>query len=78
MKSIRQKAEEFALSFFLSDYPQKDFEEILAKLDKQEIWDYSSDIIIWEPFENNEPKWVADQINIMAYQLAELFSENVK
>lgn len=79
MLSIRQKAENYAISFFLSEWPEElAFDDLLEKLDKQAKYDYSSPIVIWEPFEDEEPSWIADQINIMAYQLTELFSENIK
>ena len=79
MTSIRQKAEQYSLSFFLSEWPNDlTFDELLEKLDKQEQYDYSSPIVVWQPFEDEAPSWVADQINIMAYQLTELFSESVK
>ena len=80
MKSIQQKAQDYAIDFFISLHPENlDYDNILEQLSKLDDWQYHDDaIIVWQPFENETPTWVADQIEIMALQLTELFSESVK
>ena len=81
MKTIRQKAEGYAQSFFFSETPDEwDYEELTNQLRKEEgdFCDMNDrlnreDIVIWEPFEDYNPSWVADQMDMMAFQLTELF-----
>lgn len=80
--NIRQKAEGYAMSFFFSFTPDEwGFEELVDYLNKQdgafdEIQDFEEDeLAVWEPFELYNPSWVADQMEIMANQLTDLFKE---
>ena len=82
--NIQEKAQNYAVAFFFSFVPDEwsnedllnflrkqegDFEEMTSDLNVEE------ELCVWEPFENYNPSWVADQINIMTMQLTDLFNE---
>lgn len=60
-----KKSERCSLSCFLSDYPSDmSYEDILDLLSKGETEDENgNEINIWEPFENMDPSYVAEQID---------------
>lgn len=61
--------QKFALDNHLSDYPVEDtFEEVVEK-----ILDYSDDVLLWEPFFNEDVFDVVRNIEQMALDLERLF-----
>jgi hypothetical protein len=60
-RQTMDKYQAFALSIFLSDYPDDmSFDEIIDLMNS-ETWS-ADGIIVWEPFENNTLDQVADFI----------------
>ena len=77
--------EGFAMSFFFSFTPDDwGFEELttyLRKTNNDTVYDMACDLnredelSAWEVFEEHSPHWLADQLEMMATQLTELFKE---
>jgi hypothetical protein len=71
MTEIREKALAFAVSHYLSFYPEeKSFEEIVQLVRDSE---WSDELVAWEPFEDSSGDWIADQIELMACLLEATF-----
>jgi hypothetical protein len=70
----QQKIEQFALSQFLSDYP--DDTAYHSVLDM--ILDEDESISIWEPFEDHSPNWVVNQIEEMVTSMNYWFKEEIE
>lgn len=69
--SLMDKVEKAAISQFLTDYPTDVSLEDVQKL----ILDGDDSIIIWQKFEDEDPKNLVDMINDMVYELRELVVE---
>lgn len=75
---FQHKCESYAQMFFFCETPDKwSYSELIEFLQKQEggfdeIADME-DLVVWEPFEEFNPQWVADQMNMMVMQLKETF-----
>lgn len=71
MTELREKALAFAVSHYLSFYPEdKSFNEIIEMV-RQNEW--GEELTAWEPFEDSSGDWLADQIEIMASVLEVTF-----
>lgn len=68
-------SEDRALGLYLSNYPEnQSFSEIIERIKKEDYEgeDEESDINIWEPFENEEGSYVAEQIESAQEGLTDL------
>jgi len=71
-EELLQKAEKYALGQFLSDYSEDlDYDEIIEKLSQGDV----EDILIWQPFENEDPSVVAERIQKAVDSTLELLKE---
>lgn len=84
--NIEQKAQAYAMSFFFSFTPDEwDYEQLTTYLRKQEgdfndmicEMNIEEDFAPWEPFEDSNPSWIADQMDMMVMQLTELFKDSL-
>lgn len=78
--NTKEKAEGYAMSFFFSETPDDwGFEKITDYLREQDgTFDDMcdrDDLQIWDVFAIYNPSWVADQMDMMAFQLTELFKD---
>lgn len=79
---LKKKAENYALSFFFSFVPENWSYEDLSNYLRQQEGDFNDmicelnldeELAPWEPFEDMNPSWVADQMDMMVFQLCEVF-----
>lgn len=64
-----KKSQRFALDHYLSSYPHDvEFQEILELIEKE-----SGEIVVWEPFENEQPTHLIDYISHMANEIESKF-----
>lgn len=71
MTEIREKCLAFAVSHYLSFWPEKKSFEEIVEMVRQSEWD--EELVAWEPFEDSRGEWLADQIEIMASVLEATF-----
>ena len=71
MTELREKALAFAISHYLSTYPQNTSFEDICHLVRENEW--SENLIPWEPFEDCAGEWLADEIEVMASLLEVTF-----
>lgn len=70
-KTIKEKAQDYALSFFLADYdPSLPFDDIVEKL-----WEGDEDVVVWEVFDNRGTEWVVEHMCDMVESLTRTFEE---
>ena len=75
------KSEWYVRNFFFSLTPDEwSYEELTNYLRKQEGTFDEMDLdceslAVWDPFEDYNPSWVADQMDMMVEQLSMLFKE---
>ena len=83
--ALTRKAENFAQSFFFSFTPDEwSFEELtdyLRASQEDSIEDLAvclkrdqDDLAVWERFEDMNPSWIADQMDVMVFELVETFA----
>jgi len=82
MKTIEQKAQNFALGQVLSEWEEDlSYDDILAVLESEDPDENECDdgggwrVIAWEPYENDEPWQIAQTIRDMVRDLVELFGD---
>jgi DNA phosphorothioation-dependent restriction protein DptG len=82
MKTIEQKAQDFALGQVLSEWEDGlSYEDILAVLESDNPDENERDdgdgwrVIAWEPYENDEPWQIAQTIRDMVRDLVDTFRE---
>lgn len=57
-EQIEKLSWDMALGFFLSEYPEnKAPSDILSLIEEQ-----SDEVMVWQPFEYNDPEWIIEQI----------------
>jgi hypothetical protein len=71
MTEIREKALAFAVSHYLSFFPENTSFEDIVYMVRESQW--SDELVAWEPFEDSTGDWIADQIEIMASVLEVTF-----
>ena len=73
--TTREKAENYAIGFFLSDYdPRSTFSDIIEVLENKDDEAMASlDIVVWEPFCHDPTDVTARSIVCMVDDLAETF-----
>lgn len=79
--TLKEKCQSYARSYHFSFTPEEwGYEELSDHLRRQEgtFEDMANEMNLdelcpWEPFEDYNPSWVADQMDMMTSQLEELF-----
>ncbi len=66
------KYQSFALSIFLSDYPDGMSYDEIMDLMNSETWSIDG-ITVWQPFENNTLQQVSEYIDDLVYQAKKTF-----
>jgi hypothetical protein len=71
MTELREKSLAFAISHYLSFFPENTSFEDIVYMVRESQW--SDELVPWEPFEDSTGDWIADQIEIMASVLEVTF-----
>lgn len=81
--TVKEKAQNYSREFFLAISPLEwSFEDLLyhlRKSDEDTVYEmacelnHEDDLAAWEVFEDYNPHWLADQIEVTAQQLEGLF-----
>jgi hypothetical protein len=82
MKTIEQKAQDFALGQILSEWEQgMTYEDILRVLESEDPEENEKDdgggwrVVAWQPYEMDEPREIAQAIRDMVSELVLTFGE---
>jgi hypothetical protein len=68
--NIKEKSEQFALNYFLSDFPASyTFEEVLEAI----LEDNDTSVVVWEVFQDHPADWVVCEIENMVAELIHTF-----
>lgn len=82
-EDLRVKAENYAISYHFSFFPENMSYEDLTRFCRLEEGDFNDlaerlnledELVAWEVFEDYNPSWVADQMDMMVKQLTETFA----